>query len=218
MQVFSSVRFRSNQVFGGQGANTNLRNLPETPRLMAEVVHETQQEFWRPPSPAVATEVVVRAVIPSMAEACPRCGTEFLVGSRFCHSCGGRRPEALSAAARADSAELANLWENAVVRVRSAVVGFSFAKTWKKIRFPEWLHYLHFHEIKRWIGLPTASLIAFVIGLGCVTGAVLVGLITAKNLVDWQAIQFYRAECLLAATCAFVAGILLKRSSERDTE
>ena len=72
---------------------------------------------------------------------------------------------------------------------------------------------LHFHEIKSRVGLPTGSLIAFVIGLACVAGALLVGLLTAKTLVDWQAIQYYRAEWLLAATASFVAGILLKKPS-----
>jgi hypothetical protein len=87
-----------------------------------------------------------------------------------------------------------------------------------RIRFPGWLRYLHFHEIKRWVGLPTASLIAFVIGLGCVAGSLVVGFITAKTFVDWQAIQYYRLEWLAAATAAFVAGILLKRGSRRDAE
>jgi hypothetical protein len=59
---------------------------------------------------------------------------------------------------------------------------------------------------------------AFVIGMGCVAGALLVGLLTAKTFVDWQAIQFYRAEWLLAAVAAFVAGILLKKPSGRDSE
>jgi hypothetical protein len=92
------------------------------------------------------------------------------------------------------------------------------AATWRTIEFPTWLRYLHFHEIKSWMGLPTASLIAFMIGLGCVTGALLAGLLTARTLVDWQAIQFYRAEWLLAATAAFVAGILLKKPSPRDSD
>src|SRR5271156_2538085 len=143
---------------------------------MAEVVHETQQDFWRPPSPAVNEEVVVvRATgISTMADACPRCGSEFLLGSRFCHSCGGRRPEALSATARADAAEFANLWETTVFRVRAGVM--SLPRLWHKVSFPDWLHYLHFHEIKRWVGLPTASLLAFIIGLGCVAGTLGVGL------------------------------------------
>lgn len=178
---------------------------------MSEVVQETQQEFWRPPSPVVADDFVVRDIIPAMAEACPRCGTEFLLGSRFCHSCGGRRREAVSADARADAAVMAGLWEQAVDGVHSVAAGLS--KMGSKITFPAWLRYLHFHEIKSWIGLSTASLIAFVVGVGCVAGALLVGLLTAKTFVDWQAIQFYRAEWLLAATASFVAGILLKRPS-----
>jgi hypothetical protein len=179
---------------------------------MAEVVQETRQEFWRPPVPAEEPSAD-RDVMPTMAEACPRCGTEFLLGSRFCHSCGGRRPEAMSASARADAADIAGLWEHAVDRMRSVVAGFSLEKIQRRIKIPEWLHYLHFHEIKRWIGLPTASLIAFVVGLACIAGALLVGLLTAKTLVDWQAIQYYRAEWLLAATASFVAGILLKKPS-----
>jgi len=146
-----------------------------------------------------------------MAEACLRCGSEFLLGSRFCHSCGGRRSVAIRSG-KADAAGLAGLWRQGVVRVHSLVAGFS----WSKIQFPSWLRYLHFHEIKNRIGLPTASLIAFGLGIGCVAGALLVGLLTARTFVDWQAIQFYRAEWLLAATSSFVAGILLKKPSNRD--
>ncbi len=47
-------------------------------------------------------------------------------------------------------------------------------------------------------------------------GALFVGLLTAKNFVEWQAIQFYRGEWLLAATASFVAGILLKKPTRRD--
>ncbi|MFZ0298731.1 MAG: hypothetical protein WAM13_10325, partial [Candidatus Sulfotelmatobacter sp.] len=91
------------------------------------------------------------------------------------------------------------------------------AAAWQEIPFPDWLHYLHFHEIKRWIGLPTASLIAFMIGLGCVVGAIGVSLFyRASNLAEFQAIQMWRIEWLLAATASFVAGILLKKPS--DTE
>jgi len=183
---------------------------------MAELAHGTQQEFWRPPSHRMADEAEIGNSISTMAEACPRCGTEFLLGSRFCHSCGGRRPDAVSAVARADAAAIAGLWERGIHRIHSSISGIS----WRKIKFPSapsWLSYLHFHEIKSRTGLGTGSLIAFVVGLACVTGALLVGLFTAKTLVDWQAIQFYRAEWLLAATASFVAGILLKKPSrDRD--
>jgi hypothetical protein len=116
---------------------------------------------------------------------------------------------AMSESTRADAAVVADLWQQ-------IVDGFHVLLTaTRRISLPYWLRYLHFHEIKRRLGLSTASLVAFVLGLGCVAGALLVGLLTAKTLVDWQAIQFYRAEWLLAATAAFVAGILLKK---RDSE
>jgi hypothetical protein len=182
---------------------------------MSDVAQQTQQEFWRPPVPAVSSEVVVHEVMPSMAEACPRCGSEFLLGSRFCHTCGVRRPEAMSSAARADAAVMANYWEQAVgqVRVAAAEYAEAFRRMWKRMNLPARLQNLHFHEIQRRVGLSTASFIAFLIGIGCVAGALLVGLLTAKTYVDWQAIQFYRAEWILAATAAFVAGILLKKPS-----
>src|SRR5580692_7023009 len=148
---------------------------------MAEVVHETQQDFWRPPSTLAAEEVVVvRPEIPTMAEACPRCGSEFLLGSRFCHSCGGKRPIAISPEAQADAAEFAGLWEQGVGRVHSTVTGLALTanRIWRNIELPSWLHYLHFHEIKSLVGLSTASLVAFVLGIACVAGALLVGLLT----------------------------------------
>jgi hypothetical protein len=188
---------------------------------MAEVAQETPQEFWRPPVPVIADEiVVVRESVSTMAEACRRCGSEFLLGSRFCHTCGGKRPIAVSPEARADAAEFAGLWQQVVGRVHSTVTALPTiaSSVWRKIKLPSWLHYLHFHEIKSWVGLSTASLIAFVLGIACVAGALLVGLLTAKTLVDWQAIQFYRAEWLLGATAAFVAGILLKKPSGPDGE
>jgi hypothetical protein len=177
---------------------------------MSEVVHEPQQEFWSPPS--VATEPqLIEEPKPAMAEVCPRCGTEFLLGSHFCHTCGAYRPLATSPSANRDAAEIAGIWQRGIAELHSLFA--RSANLLKGLNLPSWLHYLHFHEIKRWVGLSTGSLIAFVIGLSCVAGALLVGLLTAKTFVDWQAIQFYRAEWLLAATASFVAGILLKRPS-----
>lgn len=179
---------------------------------MSEVVQSTQEEFWRPPSHRLEPDALVRESTPAMAESCPRCGTEYLLGSKFCHSCGVRRPQAVSSAAKADAEALAGLWERSVQRVHSAISGIS----WSQFRFPSWLRYLHFHEIKSHLGLSTGSLISFVIGMVCVAGALLVGLLTAKTLVDWQAIQMYRLEWLVAATASFVLGILLKKNPTDD--
>src|SRR5438477_10394747 len=48
---------------------------------MSEVMHNTQREFWRPPAPQQS----------AADAACERCGTEFMVGARFCHVCGTAR-------------------------------------------------------------------------------------------------------------------------------
>ena len=95
----------------------------------------------------------------------------------------------------------------------------SIAAAWSRISFPDWLRYLHFHEIKRSIGLATAALIAFMIGLGCVAGAIGLSLFyRASTLAEFQAIQMWRIEWLLAATASFVAGILLKKPSDKDQD
>jgi hypothetical protein len=76
-----------------------------------------------------------------------------------------------------------------------------------------WTYYLEFQNIKRGLGLATASLIAFCIGLGCMLAVVGVGMIyTVQNFADFQAVQLFRVQWLLAAVAAFVAGILLKRA------
>ena len=178
---------------------------------MAELAHGTQPEFWRPPVPSVEKELAVQDAATSMAHVCPGCGTEYLLGSRFCHSCGGKRPGGVSTV-RADAGLMLRLREQLVEAARMTASVFSLPDS----KVPSCVHYLSFHEIRMRVGLPTASLIAFFIGIGCVAGALLVGLLTAKTLVDWQAIQFYRAEWLLAATASFAAGILLKKPSDTN--
>jgi hypothetical protein len=77
-----------------------------------------------------------------------------------------------------------------------------------------WMRYLEFHNIKRAFGLPMTSLIAFLAGLGCLLAALVVGAIYAvQNFADFQAIQLWRMQWLLAAIAAFLAGILLKHAT-----
>jgi hypothetical protein len=184
---------------------------------MAEVIQDAQHEFWRPPSALDTSAQGVNPVpqIREMAEVCAGCGSEFMIGARFCHTCGTTRPAVSNAqtAPPSDVAALAGLWAKNMTWV-GAVAG-SAVVTLRKIPLPSWLHYLHFHEIKRWVGLPTAALIAFIIGLGCVAGALGISFFyKASNLAEFQAIQMWRIEWLLAATASFVAGILLKKPSE----
>jgi hypothetical protein len=182
---------------------------------MAEVVQDTQQDFWRPAISTVVPEAAPAPVLPPtespLADACAHCGVEFMIGSRFCYACGHRRPEA-HPAVNPDAIAVARVWSQQVAWMKSIAGRLS----WPKIAVPSWLHYLQFHEIKEWVGLPTASLIAFFVGLGCVVAALGVGFMTARTFVDWQAIQYYRAEWLIAATASFVAGILLKGSSKNQ--
>lgn len=180
--------------------------------LMAEAAHDAQQDFWRSPTVLQpAAEATPPAAAADMADACADCGTEFMIGARFCHTCGLRRPPMTGAGA--DAAIMARLWEQCLATARSW--SSSAATAWRKLSLPGWMQYLHFHEIKRWIGLPTAPLIAFMIGMGCVAGAIVVSLVyRASNLAEFQAIQMWRIEWLLAATASFVAGILLKKPSD----
>ncbi len=110
-----------------------------------------------------------------LSETC-RCGTEFIVSSLYCHSCGARRSD-LNAAPMLEipgGAELAWLGER--------------------------------------LGLTTPALIAFLVGVLCVLGAVAVSVFfSVRTALDWQAIQLWRIEWLLAAVAAFMAGCLLKK-------
>ena len=75
-----------------------------------------------------------------------------------------------------------------------------------------WTRYLEFQNIKQGLGLTTAPLIAFLVGIGCLMAVISVGLIyTMQTFADFQAVQLYRMQWLLAAVAAFVAGILLKK-------
>ena len=145
---------------------------------MAELVHDAQHEFWRPP---IALQ---DGASPAMLEACDSCGTEFMVAARFCHVCGVARQ----------------------MQQASAAAG------------PGWTRHLEFQNIKRTLGLSTASLIAFSIGLLCLLAVMGVGIVyTVQTFADFQAIQYYRVQWLLAAVAAFMAGILLNQTTNSKT-
>lgn len=54
---------------------------------MPEAARNLDQEFWRPPAQAAPSAAVVRP----QSEVCPRCHTDFVLGSRYCHVCGAER-------------------------------------------------------------------------------------------------------------------------------
>jgi ribosomal protein L37E len=140
---------------------------------MSDLVRDAKQEFWRPPLAKLSPE-------PAMAEACRRCGTEFMVGAAFCHICGQGRHRA------------------SVTPGESWTSSFSFLRA------------LEFTSVRKWFGLPTASLCAFLLGAAFLIVALSLGVMSVHDFSDFEAIQLWRIQWLMAACAAFLAGILLK--------
>jgi hypothetical protein len=66
--------------------------------------------------------------------------------------------------------------------------------------------------IRQRLGLSVSSLVFFLIGLTCLVGALLTGFVyRASTVLDWQAVQLWRIEWLLAASASLLAGILVKK-------
>ncbi len=71
-----------------------------------------------------------------------------------------------------------------------------------------------FTSLGKRLGLAIPSLIAFLFGGFCLVAALSVGvLFTARTALDWQAVQLWRIEWLLAGIAGFSAGLLLKKAS-----
>lgn len=69
-----------------------------------------------------------------------------------------------------------------------------------------------FASLAKRLELTIPALVAFLLGAFCFLAALTVGLFfSVRTLTDWQAIQLWRMEWLLAAVAAFAAGCLLKK-------
>jgi len=137
---------------------------------------EERQEFWKPVVSSRSKELRIAS---DSQQNCSDCGTEFVLGSRFCHVCGADRQ--------------VNLSDASATGLRA------------------WFDYASLRDA---LGQTSASLAAFFAGCACVIAAAITGfLFTATTLLDWQAIQVWRIEWLLAAVAAFCAGVLLKRKT-----
>jgi ribosomal protein L40E len=83
------------------------------------------------------------------------------------------------------------------------------SKTLRPMGFAD---FLDISLLRQRFGLSVPSLIFFLIGITCMGAAALTGFFyKADSLLDWQAIQVWRIEWLLAASAAMLAGILLKK-------
>ena len=75
-----------------------------------------------------------------------------------------------------------------------------------------WLEAVDFDNIRHGLGLSVGSLIASIFGAAFAIAALAVGFFySTTTLTDWQAVQTWRIEWMLAAIMAFAAGILLKK-------
>jgi hypothetical protein len=123
--------------------------------------------------------------VAALADACRRCDTEFMVGAAFCHICGSNRHRVESPRSR----------------------------NWMKHH--EFVRAIDFAQIRNWLDLPLPSLCAFLAGVFFLIAALSTGLMSVRNLSDFEAIQLWRIEWLLAACAAFLAGILLKTKGRK---
>jgi hypothetical protein len=70
---------------------------------------------------------------------------------------------------------------------------------------------LDFTTIRQKLGLTTTSLVLVAVAIGCVLGALLTGIVySANTIAEFQAVQSWRMEWMLAALVALVAAILFK--------
>jgi hypothetical protein len=136
--------------------------------------YEGRQEFWKP---AVAPRQETSPATETSEQLCQECGTDYVVGSRFCYVCGSDRNASLST---------------------TTVTGL---RAW-----------IDFASLREALGQTNASLVALILGCACMIAAVVTGFVfTATTLLDWQAVQLWRIEWLLAAVAIFAAGFLLKK-------
>jgi hypothetical protein len=149
---------------------------------MSEVVPNTQNEFWRPPAIVQQSAAVIEAIPSSpTVEVCPGCTAEFVVGARYCHTCGSARPDSLAAQSWTRYLEFHTIMQGALD-----------VKRYLGLPIPALVCLL--------LGL-LCLLIAFMVGL----------VYPVENLTDFQAVQMWRIQWVLGAVAAFAAGILLKR-------
>lgn len=135
--------------------------------------YDERQEFWKPAVPPRQESLPTEAT----GQVCDRCGTDFLMGSRFCHVCGADRHTNLTA---------------------SGTTGIR-----------EWFDFVSLREA---MGQTTGSLVALFLGFACIVAAAITGfLYTATTVLDWQAVQIWRIEWLLAALAVFAGGLLLRK-------
>ena len=109
-----------------------------------------------------------------------------MVGAAFCHICGANRH-------RLDLVPSGS-WTKYLTLLRA----------------------LEFGSVKAWFGLPLPALFAFLIGVAFMIIALSMGFISVRDNSDFQAVQLWRIQWLMAACAAFLAGILLRNRKPQN--
>ena len=76
---------------------------------------------------------------------------------------------------------------------------------------------LDFTNIRQKLGMSTTSLVLTAVAIGCVLGALLTGMVySANTIAEFQAVQSWRMEWLMAAAVALIAAILFKHGAPTE--
>jgi len=151
--------------------------------------YEARAEFWKP---AATTRTETERARPH----CWSCGAECVPDSLYCHVCGSDQAAVETEAGR---------YIPAVVRLASRALARLASHSAAGLA-------TRFAFLRDALGQSNASLAALLAGCFCLVAAGLIGFFfSATKLLDWQAVQLWRIEWLLAAIAFMVAGILLKK-------
>ncbi len=79
---------------------------------------------------------------------------------------------------------------------------------------PHWAEYFEIDAMCQRLGLNPAALLLFVAASMCALGALLTGVIyRADTMLEWQSVQTWRIEWMLASAVALLAALVLKKPS-----
>lgn len=149
---------------------------------MSQAVPDVQNEFWRPPS--TRPGVVVSPTI----EACTGCGSEYMVGARFCYLCGLARERET---------------ESGKGRVQFLALLRGFAAEGIKLG-------LGLGTVSMVAFLTGLACIVVALLRGTIH--------SAHNLEELELLQLSRLQWLLGSVASFVAAMLLNRAPSGDAK
>lgn len=159
--------------------------------------YEGRAEFWKP---AVATRTEGGTPRDTVHPYCRSCGAECVPDSLYCHVCGSDRQADVDIESGRRVPTVVRLAFRAVARLASHSVAAVASRL---------------ASLRDALGQTNASMAALLAGGFCLIAALVTGFFfSATTLLDWQAVQLWRIEWLLAAVALMTTGVLLKKQSK----